>query len=592
MTYTPYHDPWIDDPDETTPITAAALNYIEAGIVDASEVIGVGTSLWQFTAAGALSVGDFTVTLNRSAAPIVQSRDLCIVIDPFTINCEIRQVALLSGTTLTFQAALNRPHSSGVVCYLTGNENFSAALWGADGSNNNNIDDWAALQSGMNETQLNACWLVGGGVKHVVRAPLFGSDAVRLRKIVIKAHPTLYTPAEATNALFMSSQNQWRTFTASASTDTFTMTVSPGLNVNQKVAFNAPQGQTLPGGIVAGRVYFIKTVPTALTFTISATLGGATVDVTSDGAGVTYSNINSLERVHFEFVNFSCNQVAGLNGCSLYLQQPAYTRDLRVEGNKGYGIDLGGQISNHYNLMLVPASGGVGMRVSGSGHNFYGTNLGDSVGNVADGIVLGAGLDAGCFDCNFYGVWTENSITGFHFTGTALGIGIHGWNPQLTTGTVGLKVDSGVASVNNSYVLSGGRVSVTNNLIQDDARGYAVTGLQLPQSTLTSWTQLAGDLAPILGGTNVVVKAADYTALIVDEVINVNAAPGSCTITLPAAAHIAGKKYTITKTDVTVNTVTVDGNASETINGATTKVLSAQYDTVTIVSNGTGWYIA
>ncbi len=592
MTYTPYHDPWLDEPDETTPITAAALNYIEAGIADASSVIGVGTSLWEFTSVGALSIGDFTVTLNRSAAPIVQSRDLCIVIDPFTINCEIRQVALLSGTTLTFQSALTRPHSAGVVCYLTGSEMFSAALWGADGNNNNNVDDWAAIQVGMNETQLNACWLLGGGLRHVIRAPLFGSDAVRLKKMVIKAHPTLFTPAETTNAMFMSSQNQWRTFTASASTDTFTVPSSAGQNVAQRVSFNCPYGETLPGGIVAGRVYYIKSTPTATTFTISATDGGATIDITSDGAGVCYSGITGLERVHFEFVVLSGNSVANLNGCALSLQQPAYTETLRVEGFKGYGVDLAGQISNHYNMMLVTAPGGVAMRVSGSGHNFYGVNLGDTTGGVADGIVLGSGIDTGCFDCNFYGVWTENSITGFHFTDTALGIGIYGWNCQVTGSTVGLKVDAAVPSTNNSYIVTGGRCSSPNNAIQDDSRGYAVAWNDLPQSTLTSWTQVAGDIAPQMGGKNVVTKAANYTATLVDEVINVNSTPGSCTVALPAAAHIAGKLFTVTKTDASVNTVTVDANGSETINGATTKVLSSQYETVTVVSNGTGWYIA
>lgn len=32
MTYTPYNDPWVDYPDTSTPITADALNHIEAGI--------------------------------------------------------------------------------------------------------------------------------------------------------------------------------------------------------------------------------------------------------------------------------------------------------------------------------------------------------------------------------------------------------------------------------------------------------------------------------------------------------------------------------------------------------------------------------
>ena len=44
-----------------------------------------------------------------------------------------------------------------------------------------------------------------------------------------------------------------------------------------------------------------------------------------------------------------------------------------------------------------------------------------------------------------------------------------------------------------------------------------------------------------------------------------------------ALPHGLGKKVRVIKTDTTVNTVTVDPNGSQTINGATTVVLSSQY---------------
>ena len=48
---------------------------------------------------------------------------------------------------------------------------------------------------------------------------------------------------------------------------------------------------------------------------------------------------------------------------------------------------------------------------------------------------------------------------------------------------------------------------------------------------------------------------------------------------------------TIKKVDATGSAVTVDGNASETIDGATTYPLGAQWKYVTIVSDGTNWVI-
>jgi flagellar hook assembly protein FlgD len=89
----------------------------------------------------------------------------------------------------------------------------------------------------------------------------------------------------------------------------------------------------------------------------------------------------------------------------------------------------------------------------------------------------------------------------------------------------------------------------------------------------------------------VATKTASYTATAADEVILVSAASGAVTITLPAASGAAGRRYTIKKTDVGLNTVTIDGNGSETIDGALTLVIANQYEAYTIVCNGSGWFV-
>jgi hypothetical protein len=88
---------------------------------------------------------------------------------------------------------------------------------------------------------------------------------------------------------------------------------------------------------------------------------------------------------------------------------------------------------------------------------------------------------------------------------------------------------------------------------------------------------------------NVTSKTANYTATSSDDLILCNASGGAFTITLPAAASNTGKVVLIKKTDSSVNAVTVDGNASETIDGTTTRTLGAQYATLEIVSDGTNW---
>jgi len=89
----------------------------------------------------------------------------------------------------------------------------------------------------------------------------------------------------------------------------------------------------------------------------------------------------------------------------------------------------------------------------------------------------------------------------------------------------------------------------------------------------------------------VVAKAADYTATDSDYTILVTCSIADITITLPAAADNTGRTYNIKKVDATAWTVIVDGNAGELIDGAATQTIIAQYDSLQIQCDGTGWYI-
>lgn len=70
-----------------------------------------------------------------------------------------------------------------------------------------------------------------------------------------------------------------------------------------------------------------------------------------------------------------------------------------------------------------------------------------------------------------------------------------------------------------------------------------------------------------------------------------DATSGAFTITLPAAGQVPGRTIIVQKVDSSVNGVTVDGAGSETINGALTQALAAQYNSITIRSDGTQWFI-
>ena len=58
---------------------------------------------------------------------------------------------------------------------------------------------------------------------------------------------------------------------------------------------------------------------------------------------------------------------------------------------------------------------------------------------------------------------------------------------------------------------------------------------------------------------------------------------------LPTAVGIRGKQYIVKKIDATANTVTIDANGAQTIDGMLTAVLIGQWDVITLVSDGANW---
>jgi hypothetical protein len=90
-------------------------------------------------------------------------------------------------------------------------------------------------------------------------------------------------------------------------------------------------------------------------------------------------------------------------------------------------------------------------------------------------------------------------------------------------------------------------------------------------------------------------KSANYTVLAADlgRNLNVSASAANRTITLPPAAT-AGNGFDIgvRKSDSSANTVTIDADGSETINGLTTLVLRHQREAVRLVCDGTAWFVS
>lgn len=88
--------------------------------------------------------------------------------------------------------------------------------------------------------------------------------------------------------------------------------------------------------------------------------------------------------------------------------------------------------------------------------------------------------------------------------------------------------------------------------------------------------------------TNIVSKTSNYSAVDGDIVL-ADATTGNLTVTLQSASVNA--TITVKKVDSSVNLVILDGDGAETIDGSTTQNITNQWDSITVKSDGSNWYI-
>jgi len=129
-----------------------------------------------------------------------------------------------------------------------------------------------------------------------------------------------------------------------------------------------------------------------------------------------------------------------------------------------------------------------------------------------------------------------------------------------------------------------GGVTALSGLAIDVAKdwsGYAIKNLGTPVD--------AGDAArkADLPFKNVTSQSADYTASDGDVVL-ADASGGAITITMPSPS--ANAWVEVKKTDSSANAVTVDGGGNN-IDGAASFDITTQYESYTMVSDGSDWFI-
>jgi hypothetical protein len=91
---------------------------------------------------------------------------------------------------------------------------------------------------------------------------------------------------------------------------------------------------------------------------------------------------------------------------------------------------------------------------------------------------------------------------------------------------------------------------------------------------------------------SVVEKTVNYTIDLDDDVVLGDVSAGDITFTLPLAADASGCKFTIKKSNGSGGKLIIDSNGIETIDGELTQTLvGAKFPSVTVISDGTEWWI-
>jgi len=173
---------------------------------------------------------------------------------------------------------------------------------------------------------------------------------------------------------------------------------------------------------------------------------------------------------------------------------------------------------------------------------------------------------------------------------TAYAIGVDG-NPG---GTISADLAMGVRSVGH-LLCNGGSGIIGGSSLPNTT---STTHLDFVNNTGEFWVNNAAEFdgAVYLDGglfPAIVTKTGDYTALVTDHTIIVDASGGAVTITLPTAAasfETSNGLILNIKSKDSANVVTIDGAGSETIDGSTTMTL-ATHESITIQSDGTEWWI-
>jgi hypothetical protein len=179
------------------------------------------------------------------------------------------------------------------------------------------------------------------------------------------------------------------------------------------------------------------------------------------------------------------------------------------------------------------------------------------------------------------------------YTTTTVDIGLTITNTQVVVNATSVDASAQLQVDSTTRGFLPPRMTTT----QRDAISSPANGLVLYNSTTNKLTGRENGAWVEYGtggssGYTISNKTSNYTetATSGEIVLTCDASSAAFTVTLATTASNTSK-VTIKKVDSSANTITIDGNGTQTIDGALTIQLAAQYESVTLVTDGSNWFI-
>ncbi len=163
--------------------------------------------------------------------------------------------------------------------------------------------------------------------------------------------------------------------------------------------------------------------------------------------------------------------------------------------------------------------------------------------------------------------WVVNKVSGANRVSFSL-------SPDFSTGNSGFVTTDMIKDA-----------AVTDDKVASGIDGAKLSAGTVPETALDATAQ-----AKLNSVSRFTVNSLNNVVAVNGGTYYMDATVGNLTATLPAIAANTYQILTFVKTDASVNTITGSGDAN--VNGAPDFTLASQYDAITIIGNGTEWFIA